>query len=127
MEAINSSRRNQILNWYCNPSCCWQMFVCVGNCADCCIELPLRAFEIHSVDIIWNLDFRLFSYSATNKMHLFLKLFILVKGSTCFGRSFRPSSRAQTAHTATGTCAVSSSWLWTERPSETCSAFYKNK
>jgi len=35
------------------------------------------------------------SYSTTNKMHLFLKLFILVKRSTCFGRSFRPSSGAQ--------------------------------
>jgi hypothetical protein len=31
----------------------------------------------------------------TNKMHLFLKLFILVKHSTYFGRSFRPSSGAQ--------------------------------
>jgi len=28
-------------------------------------------------------------------MHLFLTLFILVKRSTCFGRSFRPSSGAQ--------------------------------
>jgi len=28
-------------------------------------------------------------------MHLFLKLFILVISSTCFGRSFRPSSGAQ--------------------------------
>jgi len=28
-------------------------------------------------------------------MHPFLKLFILVKLSTCFGRSFRPSSGAQ--------------------------------
>jgi len=35
------------------------------------------------------------SYSKTNKIHLFLKLFILVKYSTCFGRSFRPSSGAQ--------------------------------
>ena len=35
------------------------------------------------------------SYSTTNKMHLFLKLFILVKLYTCFGRSFRPSSGAQ--------------------------------
>ena len=34
-------------------------------------------------------------YSTTKKMHLFLKLFILVKRSTCFGRSFRPSSEAQ--------------------------------
>jgi len=33
--------------------------------------------------------------SITNKMHLFLKLFILVKRSTCSGRSFRPSSGAQ--------------------------------
>jgi len=35
------------------------------------------------------------SYSIANKMHLFLKLFILVKRSACFGRSFRPSSGAQ--------------------------------
>ena len=34
-------------------------------------------------------------YSTTNKIHLFLKLFILVKRSTCFGRSLRPSSGAQ--------------------------------
>ena len=35
------------------------------------------------------------SYSKTIKMHLFLKLFILVKRSKCFGRSFRPSSGGQ--------------------------------
>jgi hypothetical protein len=39
----------------------------------------------------------IYSYSTTNKMHLFLKLFILVKRSTCFGRSFRPSSGSQNA------------------------------
>ena len=37
----------------------------------------------------------IYSYRTTNKMHPFLKLFILVKSSTCFGRSFRPSSGAQ--------------------------------
>ena len=37
----------------------------------------------------------MYSYSTTNKMHLFLKLSILVKRSTCFERSFRPSSGAQ--------------------------------
>jgi hypothetical protein len=37
----------------------------------------------------------IYSYSKTNQMHLFLKLFILVKHSTCFGRSFHPSSGAQ--------------------------------
>ena len=36
----------------------------------------------------------IYSYSTTKKVHLFLKLFILVKLSTCFGRSFRPSSGA---------------------------------
>jgi len=34
-------------------------------------------------------------HSKTNKMHLFLELFIFVKHSTCFGWSFRPSSGAQ--------------------------------
>jgi hypothetical protein len=37
----------------------------------------------------------IYTYSKTNKMHLFLQLFILVKHSTCFGRSFRPSSGTQ--------------------------------
>jgi len=37
----------------------------------------------------------IYSYSTTNKMHLFLKLFILVKCSTCFRQPFRPSSGAQ--------------------------------
>jgi hypothetical protein len=37
----------------------------------------------------------IYSCSKTNKMHLFLKLFILVKHSTSFGRSFRPSPGAQ--------------------------------
>ena len=36
----------------------------------------------------------MYSYSKTNKMHLFLKLFIPVKHSTCFRRSSRPSSGA---------------------------------
>jgi hypothetical protein len=45
------------------------------------------------------------SYSKNNKMHLFLQLFILVKRSTCFGRSFLPSSGAQDCtYTATGIC-----------------------
>jgi hypothetical protein len=34
-------------------------------------------------------------YSTINKTHPFLKLFILVKRSTCFERSFRPSSGTQ--------------------------------
>jgi hypothetical protein len=37
----------------------------------------------------------IYSYSKTNKMHLFLKLFILVKHSARFGRSFCLSSGAQ--------------------------------
>jgi hypothetical protein len=37
----------------------------------------------------------IYSYSKTNNMHQFLKLFILVKHSTGFGRSCRPSSGAQ--------------------------------
>ena len=44
------------------------------------------------------------SYGTTNKMHLFLKLFILVKRSTCFRRSFRPSSGAQNCVYSNGIC-----------------------
>jgi len=36
-----------------------------------------------------------YSNNTTQKMHLFLKLFLLVKCSACFGRSFRPSSGVQ--------------------------------
>jgi len=131
-------------------------------------------------------------------MHLFLKLIILVKRSTCFGRSFRPSGAQNCVYsnrymsnsrwyllllemrwncssissllaagsssclTYTSCCIrsfellmmdrtavpsrpwsqqvaaavwhilvavypVLSSWWWTERPSKTCRAFYKNK
>ena len=54
---------------------------------------------------------------TTNKMHLFLKLFILVKRSTCFGRSFRPSSGAQNwtygnRHMSNSCCLM----LWTSEP-----------
>ena len=132
---------------------------------ECCIQI--KRFCV--VRIMWNVWFRCVekrrvllrsvwsnkgngSYSTTNKMHVFLKLFILVKRSTCFGRSFRPSSGAQDCtygnrhmsnsccylplasplaaalwHMPAAVCAVLSSWWWTERPSETCRAFYKNK
>jgi hypothetical protein len=53
----------------------------------------------HTHNIYFNLNTKFnitaVSYSTTNKMHLFLKLFILVKHSTCFGRSFRPLSGVQ--------------------------------
>jgi len=91
----------------------------------------------------------------------YFKLFIIVKRSTRFGRSFCPSSGAQNCVYNNDMCqtaaaikdemelrsilslitagsssclthivavyAVSSSWWWKERPSETCRAFYKNK
>jgi len=46
-------------------------------------------------------------------MHLFLKLFILVKRYTCFGRSLRPSSGAQNCtysnrHVSNSCCCNSS-------------------
>jgi hypothetical protein len=44
---------------------------------------------------LFEMTLKLYSYCTTNKMHLFLKLFILVKCSTCFGRSVGPSSGAQ--------------------------------
>jgi hypothetical protein len=96
----------------------------------------------------------IYSYSTTNRMHLFLKLFILVKHATCFGRSFRPSSGAQDCtysnrhmskqlllpaasedemesvyvwHMPVAVSTVLNSWWWTGRPSETCRVFYKNK
>ena len=48
-------------------------------------------------ELEWNTTYiwRTYSYSKTKKMRLFLKLFILVKHSTYFERSFRPSSGAQ--------------------------------
>ena len=81
------------------------------------------------------------------KCTCYLKLFILVKCSTCFGRSSRPSSGTQNCVYSNGICqtaaairdssscfiytvavyTVLSSWWWTERSSETCRAFYKNK
>ena len=51
----------------------------------------------------------IYSYSTTNKMHLFLKLIILVKRSTCFGGLSVHHQELKTAHMATGICAVWSS------------------
>ena len=47
----------------------------------------------------------IYSYSTTNKMHLLSQIIIiLVKRSTCFGRSFRPSSGAQNCVYSNGIC-----------------------
>jgi hypothetical protein len=82
----------------------------------------------------------------------YIKLFILVKFCTYFGRTFRPLSGVQNCVYSNGICqvvvatgcyrgwagsssyltytvavyAVFSSWWWTERPSEIYTAFYKN-
>jgi len=44
------------------------------------------------------------SYSTTNKMYLFVKLFILVNRSTCFGGLSVHHQELKTAYTATGMC-----------------------
>jgi len=61
--------------------------------------------------------------------------FILEWHTTCFGRSFRPSSGEQASkqtavsvwHTPVAVCTVLISWWWTERPSETCRVSFQNK
>jgi hypothetical protein len=50
------------------------------------------------------------SYSETNKMLLLLKLFILAKHSTCFGRSFRPSSGVQDCTYSNRLCQTETGW-----------------
>ena len=71
------------------------------------------------------------SYSTTKRYTCYLKLFILVKRSACFGTSsISPPIAAGSSSCLTYTVAVYavlSSWWWTERPSETCRAFYKKK
>jgi hypothetical protein len=48
-------------------------------------------------------------------MHPFLKLFILVKRSTCFGRSFRPSSGAQNCVYSSVICQTAATTCWYRR------------
>jgi hypothetical protein len=64
-----------------------------------CRKVDCKGLHTWKTNYVATFDCKLYiwfiSYSTTNKMHLFLKLFILVKHSTCFGRSFRPSSGAQ--------------------------------
>jgi len=61
----------------------------------------------------------------------FHNLFISVRRSTCFRWVFRPSSGAQNCtlvwQILDALCAILSSWWWTENPSETCGASYRNK
>jgi heme A synthase len=58
-------------------------------------DLNHSVYIIHRITDIFltfiGLCIVIYSYSKTNRMHLFLKLFILAKHTTCFGRSFRPS------------------------------------
>jgi len=79
-----------------------------------------------------------YSYSTTNKMHLFLKLFILVKRSACFGRSFPSLSVAQNCtysnrHMSNSCCYLllyrmcSFELLMMGGKTEICRVFYKNK
>jgi hypothetical protein len=118
-----------------------------------CFWCNVTIVQLH-IDIVrLNLTFMgpcivIYSYSTTNKMHLFFKLFILVKHCKCVGRSFRPSSGAQDCtysirhmsnsccylllaaavwHIPDAVCAVLNSWWWKERPTETFTVFYKNK
>jgi len=63
-------------------------------------------------------------------MHLFLKLFILVKNSACFGQSFRPSSGAQDCTYSNRHMSNKCCYLLLEgtrwKHAETCTVFYKN-
>jgi hypothetical protein len=96
----------------------------------------------------------IYSYSTTNVMHLLSQIIYSCKTLYMFRRSFYPSPGAKNCvssnvicQTAAVVCCSSptaadnsscltntvapytvlSSWWWTERPSETCRAFYKNK
>ena len=59
------------------------------KCILCCHQYVTEFFTFIGPCII------IYSYSTTNNMNLFLKLFSLVKRSTCFGRSSQPSSGAR--------------------------------
>ena len=89
-------------------------------------------------------------YSKTYQMHQCIKFILFWNYSTCFGRSFRPSSGVQDCtysnrhmsnrycwllargnelplasrlyiqQLPVAVCTVVNSWRWTERPSETC-------
>jgi len=65
----------------------------------------------------------------------FHNLFISVRRSTCFRWVFRPSAARNCTYSVRywsdkipdAVCAVLSCWWWTENPSETCRASYRNK
>jgi hypothetical protein len=74
---------------------------------ECNITIPKQRHDIYLTFI--SPCVIIYSYSKTNQMHLFLKLFILVKQSTYFGRSFCPSRGAQDCtysnrHMSNGCC-----------------------
>ena len=98
--------------------CCFSwfhalQFILLSNCW-CC--------RIHYYCIMVLLELKinlLYSYSTTNKKHLFLKLLILVKRFTRFGSSFHPSSGAQNCtygnrHMSNSCCYLLLAWTrWT--------------
>jgi len=75
-----------------------------------------------------------YSYTTTNKMHLLSQIIYSCKTlymfQTVFPSIIFPSTCCYSSSCLTYTTAVYavlSSWWWTERPSETCRAIYKNK
>jgi hypothetical protein len=94
----------------------------------------------------------IYFYGKPNRCISFSDLFIAAWHSTCFVRSFRPSSGVQDCtysnrymserygyllaskqvavpvwHMPVAVCTVLNSWWWTERPYETCRVSCRNK
>ena len=94
------------LEWWasqrlCMPTCGWMnqvsYFIDRYSFTVCRIHQHINPFENTTEGMFVHLTFIgpcivIHSYSTTNKMHLFFKLFFLVKHSTCFGQSFCPSA-----------------------------------
>ena len=62
----------------------------------------------------------IYSYSKPTICTCYLKLFILVKRSTCFGLSFRPSSGAQNCVYSSGICQTTAATCCQAAGSSSC-------
>ena len=81
----------------------------------------------------WYLASLMYSFKYNQQDATLYNIFYCCRCSTCFRRVVRPSSGAQTVHTASSICQACltytrycvyslSSWWWAEKPPETCTA-----
>ena len=102
----------------------------------------IRIFPLHFPSHVSPCAIRFRTCYKTNQMHQCVKFILFKNDTTCFGRSFVPSSGVHDCtysnghmsnsgisvwHMPVAVYTVMNFWWWTERPSKTCGVSFQNK